>query len=77
VFDCRQLQIDRPQLEATLQRELRGRVRDLRLQVEQGGLILLGCCASYHSKQLAQHALLGLTDCPIVANRIEVCISRV
>lgn len=72
MLDCRKLHIDPAQLEAILRQELRGRVRDLRLEVTEGGLILLGCCVSYHSKQLAQHALIGKTDCPIVANRIEV-----
>ena len=49
-----------------------GRVRDLELVVRDQGLVLLGHAHTYHAKQLAQHAVLEMTDMPIWANEIEV-----
>jgi hypothetical protein len=60
------------QLETLLQWRLRGRVRDFRLEVVGGGLVLRGQARTYYSKQLAQHAVMGATDVPIWANEIEV-----
>jgi CheY-like chemotaxis protein len=48
------------------------RVRDLRLEVGGSGVILRGRASSYHAKQLAQHAILTVTDLPLLANEIEV-----
>jgi hypothetical protein len=60
------------QLETLLQRRLGSRVRDLRIQVLPGGVVLHGRSATYHAKQLAQHAAMELADVPILANDIEV-----
>lgn len=60
-------------LEALMQRRLGSRVRDLRVVVRPGGLILQGRAATYHAKQLAQHAAMELASVPILANDIEVC----
>ena len=60
-------------LEGLLQRRLGNRVRDLRVQVFPAGLTIQGRAATYHAKQLAQHAAMELTDVPILANDIEVC----
>ncbi|MBM3994548.1 MAG: hypothetical protein FJ303_10415 [Planctomycetes bacterium] len=59
-------------LEGMLQRLLGNRVRDLRVIRLPDGLILQGWSATYHAKQLAQHAAMELTDLPILANEIEV-----
>jgi hypothetical protein len=48
------------------------RVRRLRLRRSGKGFILEGRTASYYGKQLAQHALMDVTDTPILANNIEV-----
>jgi hypothetical protein len=56
-----------------LQCRLASRVRDLRVHLCPAGLILQGRAATYHAKQLAQHAAMELTDVPIAANDIEVC----
>lgn len=54
------------------------RIRDLRIEIRAEGLILRGRANSYHAKQLAQHALLAVTDLPLAANQIEVaCLQRV
>ena len=60
-------------LEALMLRRLGNRIRDLRVQVSPRGLVLLGRAATYHAKQLAQHAAMELADFPILANDIEVC----
>jgi hypothetical protein len=59
-------------LETRMQSLLSGRVRNLRLVVHDGGLILTGQARTYYAKQLAQHAVLEATALPIVANEIQV-----
>ena len=59
-------------LEALVQRRLGTRVRDLRVEVRHGGIVLHGRTATYHAKQLAQHAAMELSGLPILANDIEV-----
>ena len=60
------------QLESMLQCRLGSRVRDLRIQCLPDGLVIQGRAATYHAKQLAQHAAMELVDLPILANDIEV-----
>jgi hypothetical protein len=68
---CReQVEIDR--MESIVQRRLNGRVRNFRLRAFPGGLILQGSAATYHVKQLVQHAIMELSELPILANEIEV-----
>lgn len=59
-------------LEAMLQCRLGNRVRDLHVQLFADGLVIQGRAATYHAKQLAQHAAMELADVPILANDIEV-----
>lgn len=65
---------DAESLEARVRRWLAGRahVRDLRLVIRDGGLVLEGRAACYHAKQLAQHAAMTVSGLPLRANRIEV-----
>ena len=60
-------------LENLLQTRLGSRVRDLRVQLQDMGLILLGRASTYHAKQLAQHAVMEVSSLPIHANEINVC----
>lgn len=60
------------QLEAQVQSRLHGRVRSLRLQLRDSGLVLQGQAATYHAKQIAQHAVMQFSELPILANDIEV-----
>ncbi|OYW25179.1 MAG: hypothetical protein B7Z55_00040 [Planctomycetales bacterium 12-60-4] len=60
------------QLEALVQRRLRGPVRNLRLLVGDQGLILQGQSSTYYAKQLAQHTAMEITGLAILANEIEV-----
>jgi hypothetical protein len=57
---------------AIVWRRCHGRVRDLRLEVRGGGLVLQGRAPSYHAKQLAQQAVLEAGGLPLAANEIEV-----
>jgi hypothetical protein len=59
-------------LETLMHRRLGNRVRDLRVVVRAGGVILKGHAETYHAKQLAQHAVMELANLPILANDIEV-----
>jgi len=59
-------------LESQVQHRLGSRVRDLRIIVRHDGIILQGRAATYHAKQLAQHAAMEIAELPILANDIEV-----
>ncbi len=50
----------------------RGRIRDFRVLVHDGGLVLRGFVRSYHVKQLIQNNVMKMMDLPITANEIEV-----
>ncbi len=60
------------QLESLIERRIGNRIRDLRVVVRGTGLILQGRTATYHAKQLAQHAAMDLATVPILSNEIEV-----
>ncbi len=49
-----------------VQGRLGGRVRNLRLLVQDTGLILLGRAETHHAKQLAQHAVMAEISLPLV-----------
>lgn len=59
-------------LEAALERRLGGRVRDLRVLVRGGGLVLRGHAATYYAKQLAQEVVMEAGGMMVLANEIEV-----
>lgn len=48
------------------------RIRDLRVELEGGGLVLHGWAATYYAKQLAQHAAAEAAGLPVHTNAIEV-----
>ena len=60
---------DVEKLELHLQTQLNGRVRDVRLQACDNGLIIRGWAMTYYAKQLAQHIVMETTSTPIVAIR--------
>jgi hypothetical protein len=60
------------QAEARLRQRLRGRVWELRLVGQEGGVILEGQALDYHSKQLGQHIAMRELLLTVVANEIEV-----
>jgi hypothetical protein len=60
------------QLEAHVQCQLSGRVRNFQVHLEGEALVLRGQARTYYAKQLAQHAVMDATHLPIRANEIEV-----
>ena len=58
----KQSEIER--LERIVQRRVNGGVRHLRVLVFPEGLLLQGNVATYHAKQLAQHAIMRATQLP-------------
>jgi hypothetical protein len=60
-------------LEKRVQLRLGGQVLDFQLSIREMGLVLKGRTRSYHAKQLAQQALMEMTEAQIRANEIEVC----
>ena len=53
-------------------KRLGDRIRDLQVVVQTGKVVLRGSCATYYSKQLAQHAALGVIEDEHLENVIEV-----
>lgn len=60
------------QLETSVQGQLNGRVRGMRVFLHDGGLVLRGRARTFYAKQLAQHLVMRQTSLPILANEIEV-----
>ena len=60
-------------LEGYIERRACGRIRDLHVVCSEDRIILQGRSRTYHAKQLAQQAVLDLTDgYPLLNNEIEV-----
>lgn len=59
-------------IERAVQRETRGGVRNLRVEVNRNGVFLRGRCPTYYLKQLAQHAAMALPSEMRLTNQIEV-----
>lgn len=52
--------------------QLSGRLRDLRLEIIDGGVVLHGRTLTYHASQLAREAVARATGLPVARNEIEV-----
>lgn len=63
---------DIERLAAETGRKLRGRLTDLRIERQGGGVVLSGTARSFYAKQLALHAVMTGTHLPVVRNEIEV-----
>ena len=62
------------QIEGHIERKASGRIRDLHVVCSDESIILQGRSRTYHAKQLAQQAVLDLTDgFPSLTNQIVVC----
>jgi hypothetical protein len=59
-------------LESLIERRVGNQIRNLKVVMRDTGLILQGRAATYHAKQLAQHAAMEVATLPILANEIEV-----
>jgi hypothetical protein len=60
------------ELEALVQAQLNGHIRNLRLVVDDNGIILRGQAQTYYAKQLAQHVVMERTRLAVRANEIAV-----
>ena len=61
-------------IRGSIERKACGRIRDLQVLCSEGLIILQGRSRTYHAKQLAQEAVLDMTEgLPTLANQIEVC----
>jgi len=61
-------------IEGYIERRASGRIRDLHVVCSDDSIILQGRSRTYHDKQLAQQAVLDLTDgYPLLTNQIVVC----
>ena len=61
-----------PRASAILLQRWGRRIRDLRIDLAEGGLVLHGWAATYYAKQLAQHAAAEAAGLPVRTNAIEV-----
>ncbi|MDG3005254.1 hypothetical protein [Paludisphaera mucosa] len=60
-------------IEVHVNRMANGRIRDLRVDYTEDRILLQGRSRTYHAKQIAQQAVLDLTDGhPLLANQIVV-----
>jgi hypothetical protein len=59
-----------------IESRLPGRVRNLVVHVLSDTVLLEGQCATYYTKQLAQHTALGILEDEHLENAIEVCVPR-
>lgn len=59
-------------IESRIRERLSARVRDLKVEVDGGWVVLHGRCATYYTKQLAQHAALGVLEDEHLDNQIVV-----
>jgi hypothetical protein len=49
-------------IQGLIERRASGRIRDLHVVCSEGQIILMGRSRTYHAKQLAQEAVLDLTE---------------
>ena len=59
-----------------IEMRLPGRVRNLVVRVIDHVVILEGQCATYYTKQLAQHTALGILEDEQLENEIAVTVPR-
>jgi hypothetical protein len=59
-----------------IESRLAGRIHDLTVRIDEKSIVLEGRCATYYSKQLAQHAALGILEDEHLENAIIVAVPR-
>lgn len=68
--------VGRPDLEIAIRQRIEsrlpGRIRNLSIRVIENVVILEGQCSTYYTKQLAQHAAMGVIDDEQLENAIIV-----
>jgi len=61
-------------IQQRIETRLLGRIRNLRVRVVDGVVILEGECATYYTKQLAQHTAMGILEDEQLENAIVVSV---
>lgn len=59
-------------LASEIQNRHRSHLREFRIEVVAGGIILLGRSVTFYGKQIALHEVCSGCECQVLANRIEV-----
>jgi hypothetical protein len=59
-----------------IESRLPGRIRHLVVQIVEDSVVLSGECSTYYTKQLAQHAALGILEDEHLENAIVVSVAR-
>lgn len=59
-------------VERVVQAKTGGRIRGLRVRVDEGCIVVSGKTSTYYNKQLATHAIRGAVDDMSVQNEVEV-----
>lgn len=62
----------RSRIKSRIEKRLGERIRNLRVVIKGQTICLTGRCSTYYSKQLAQHAALGVIEDQQLENAIEV-----
>ena len=76
------LESDREALElaarirSRIESRLPGRIRELRISTTENAVVLSGECSTFYSKQLAQHAAMGVLEYEQLINNIAVCVTK-
>lgn len=63
-------------IEERIRSRLQSRVRNLRVEARDDVVTLQGQCATYYTKQLAQHAAMGVLEDEHLENAIVVCVGQ-
>lgn len=63
-------------IEERIRSRLQGRVRNLRVEIHANVVTLHGQCATFYTKQLAQHAAMGVLEDEHLENAIVVCVGQ-
>ena len=56
--------------------QLPGRIRQLTVYTTENAVVLAGQCSTFYSKQLAQHAAMGVLEYEQLINNIEVRVTK-
>lgn len=59
-------------LATEIQNRHRSHLREFRIELVEGGVILLGRSVTFYGKQIALHEVRGGCKCEVLANQIEV-----
>jgi len=63
-------------IQERIEKRLGERIRDLRVSLSGDSVLLQGRCKTYYTKQLAQHAALGVIEDENLENEIKVVVCR-